>query len=191
MGSAHKYAQSHIADADFGVILELLTGPYADVIDQFHHVLDEDHARLDKAEQGLRAADRLYKGMETQTAADFARLDRGQKGEIEVDGESIGFEDVTAGESQLVPPSSEGITIPEVSFGWLLDQACELISLVGGPDLREEVTKYLAGDLDKAAMQANAWDATADCVGAVKANLASGQEVITHSWSGDASRAAG
>ena len=38
MGAARDYAASHIADADFGRILELITGPYADLIPKFHTV---------------------------------------------------------------------------------------------------------------------------------------------------------
>lgn len=191
MGSAHKYAQAHTADADFGLILDFITGPYDSLLTQFHSVLDADNARLGKTSDALDAAERMYRGMEVKAADDFARLDKGDKGTVTRDGEAKGFKDGESAADLLVLPSADGVELPEVSFGWLLDQACELLSLVGAPDPREAVTKWLVGDLGKVHRQVQAWGATADCTEAVKNNLASGQEAISHTWTGDAARAAG
>lgn len=191
MGSANKYATAHTADADFGLILDLITGPYDSLLTQFHSILVADSARLGKTSDALDAAERMYRGMEVNAVDDFARLDKGDKGTVTQDGEAKGFKDGESAANLLVPPRSDGVELPEVSFGWLLDKACELISFVGGPDPREAVTKWLVGDLGKVNRQVQAWGATADCTEAVKGNLASGQEAISHTWKGDAASAAG
>lgn len=80
--------------------------------------------------------------------------------------------------------------LPEVSFGWILDHVCDLIVWVGGPDPREYVTRWIAGNIEEAARQVSAWQHLADCVDAVDANLKSGNGAITHTWHGSASSAA-
>jgi hypothetical protein len=189
MGSAHDYAQSNIADGDFGRILELITDPYEQMIPKFHEVLREDHTRLQKTSKALVAAERTYKDMEDAARNDFTKLDKGDPGRVEDDGESKSFSHQD-GSAELTAPSSEVGPPPEVSFGFALDKVCELVSYVGGPDIREEVAKWITGDTEKAARQADAWNKLAACTDVSKENLAKGQQVIDGTWSGDGATAA-
>lgn len=189
MGAAHKYATAQITDGDFGRILELITGPYDDLIGKFHEVLDADSTRLEKTSEALTSADQLYKGMEVTTADEFARLDQGKKGKVEEDGNAAAFQDGRSAADELTPPSGD-VTLPEVSLGFPFDQICDLCQSVAGFDPREKITQWIAGDVGKAMRQSTAWDRTASCTEAVQGNLKSGQEAISHTWTGEASSAA-
>lgn len=61
MACARRYATQHIADADFGRILELITGPYAGLISSFHTVLAEDSDRLAKTGDALESVATAYR----------------------------------------------------------------------------------------------------------------------------------
>lgn len=74
LGAGHKYAQAHIADGDFGMILDILIAPYTALIEKFHHVLDEGNVRLGKAGEALTAAERTYQDMEVRAADEFAPI---------------------------------------------------------------------------------------------------------------------
>jgi hypothetical protein len=92
-----------------------------------------------------------------------------------------------------VPPGNEGTSLPdppEVSFGFIFDKICDLVTWVGGPDPREYVTKWIAGDLDKAARHVAAWRAVAACCDVVEQNLAWGRKSIAGTWTGSAADAA-
>lgn len=192
-GAAKSYAASHIADADFGRILELISGDYADLIPKFHTILQEDCTRLGKTRDGLKSAAAAYKEADDKASGRLAQLPGGQTGTITDDGVANGFADQGSATAQLVAPGGEGASmpdLPEVSFGFIFDKVCDLVVWVGGPDPREKVTRLLAGDIDKAAMHVSAWKAVAECVDVVQENLASGRKSITNTWSGEAANAA-
>jgi hypothetical protein len=193
MGSARDYAAGQIADADFGKILELISGPYADMIPKFHQVLQEDSSRLGKTRDGLNSAANGYKQADDRAQGRLAQLPGGQTGEITDDGVANGFDDRGSATAELVAPGGEGVSmpeLPEVSFGFLLDKVCDLVVWVGGPDPREEVTRWLAGDIDKAARHVSAWKAVAACCDVVEENLTWGGKSITNTWTGSAANAA-
>ena len=179
------YASSHVADGDFGAILEMITGDYEALLPQFHGVLAADGTGLRAASDTLRALQADFRQTDAQVAQNFGA---GQA--ITDDGSAAGFSD--AGSATPVPaPSSGGEQLPEVSFGFLLDQVCELLSYIGGPDPREYVTKWIAGDIEKAGMQASAWEHAGECLRQVERNLAAGSSAIGRTWRGEASVAAG
>lgn len=94
------------------------------------------------------------------TRADFAETDARVAHTFGVgvaisDGGSANFPDARLAGSIPVP-SNSGMVLPEVSFGYILDRCCDLIVWVGGPDPREYVTKWIAGDVAKASVQAEA-----------------------------------
>jgi uncharacterized protein YukE len=193
MGAAKDYAVSNIHDADFGKILELITGPYGDMLPKFHAVLQADSTGLGKTRDGLNHAAAGYKEADEKSAGRLAQLPGGQTGNITDDGVANGFDDTGSATSQLKTPGGEGAALPdlpEVSFGWIFDKVCDLVVWVGGPDPREKVTRWIAGDIDKAAMQVTAWHCVANCADVVQANLNSGKKSIANTWTGDASNAA-
>ncbi|GAB3970488.1 hypothetical protein V1634_22875 [Plantactinospora veratri] len=193
MGSARDYAAGQIADADFGRILELITGPYAGMIPKFHNVLSEDGLRLGKTRDGLNTSATAYREADERSSGRLTRLAGGQTGLVTDDGEANGFGDPGSPAGALVAPGGGGAgmpDLPEVSFGFVFDKVCDLVVWVGGPDPREKVTRWLAGDIDKAARHVEAWRAVAQCLDLAQANLASGRQAITRTWSGDAANAA-
>jgi uncharacterized protein YukE len=194
MQASKDYAAKNIADADFGRILELITGPYADMLPKFHAVLQADSDGLGKTRDGLNSAANGYKEADEKSAGKLAKLPGGGTGTITDDGVANGFDDTGSAASRLLAPGGEGASLPElpeVSFGFIFDKVCDAIVWVGGPDPREKVTRWLAGDIDKAAMQVTAWKCVADCVDVVQANLNSGRKAISDTWTGQASEAAG
>jgi hypothetical protein len=193
LGSARNYAAGQIADADFGKILELISGAYAGMIPKFHQVLEEDSDRLGKTRDALNSAAKGYREADDRAHGRLAHLPGGQVGKITDDGVANGFDDRGSATAELVSPGGEGVSmpdLPEVSFGFLFDKVCDLIVSVGGPDPREHVTRWLAGDLDKAARQVSAWRAVAACCDVVEENLTWGRKSITNTWTGPAASAA-
>ncbi|GIH10027.1 hypothetical protein Rhe02_80940 [Rhizocola hellebori] len=192
MDASHDYATTHIADADFGKILELITGDYAALIGKFHDILSADSDGLGSTRDALSSAATAYHDADEQVAGNVAQV-AGQATTIVDDGVANGFDDGASAAAQLITPGSQGATLPdppEVSFGWILDKVCELVAWVGGPDLRVEVTRWIAGDVDKAARHVGAWQAVANCLDVVEANLASGKVNIGGTWTGTAAAAA-
>ena len=191
MEAAKSYAASNIADADFGRILELITGDYAALIPEFHAVLQADSDRLDGSGKGLDTAATNYKEADERSAGELAKLPGGQTGTITDDGVANGFDDRGSAAGALTAPGGAGVPpLPEVSFGFMLDKVCDLIQWIGGPDPREHVTRWIAGDLDKAARHVEAWKAVAECCDIVEDNLKSGSKSIANTWTGDAAVAA-
>ncbi len=174
-----QYAGNHVADGDFGAILELITGPYESLIPKFHAVLAADGERLDATSTALQAVKEDYRETDSRVAQDF-----GIGAAITDDGSANGFAD--SGSTSPSAPSGGGASLPEVSFGFIFDKVCDVITWVGGPDPREYVTRWIAGDIDKAAMHASAWEHAGECLKAVEQNLTSGAATISQTWKGQA-----
>ncbi|MGN0063570.1 MAG: WXG100 family type VII secretion target [Nocardioides sp.] len=178
------YLASHVTDGDFGMILELLTMEYESMIPSFTEVLTLDGERLKAAGVSL-----------TETAADYAETDRNVSQEFGVgraitdDKRAQGFYDV-AGVLPVPAPSCDTAELPKVSFGFVLDKICDLTNWIIGIDPREYVTKWIAGDIEKAALHASAWQHVSDCLDKAERNLASGASAISATWTGGASRKA-
>lgn len=189
MKSAHGYATGQVTDGDFGFILDLITGPYDDLIGKFHGVLEADATGLDKTSKALTAAEQVYRSTDSQASDEFSKLDKGSKGKVQEDGQAKGFDDRSEPTDKLQPPTGD-ITLPEVEFGFPWDQICGLCDSIAGFDPREMVTKWLTGDLGKPLRQSIAWNNTAECTDGVQGNLKSGQEAISHTWTGEGSNAA-
>lgn len=191
LDSARRYAAGNIADADFGRILETITGDYSAMLSQFHNILRADSTGLDHERAALNASADVYKSVDNRSRDHFSRLAGGGTLHIVDDDVANGFNDFLFAATMLAPPGGSGVALPEVSFGWILDKVCDLVIWVGGPDPREYVTRWIAGNIDKAALQVSAWQHVAGCVDAVDANLKSGKAAITHTWAGLASITAG
>lgn len=175
------YARTHVADGDFGRILELITDDYETLIPKFHTILDSDGSRLGATGLALHAVRKSFAETDAKVSQDF-----GIGARIRDDGAANGFGDVSAA-WPAPAPSADGSSLPEVSFGMILDKVCDLIVWVGGPDPREYVTKWIAGDIEKAARQASAWEHAGSCVKSVELNLSSGRSAIAGTWKGVAS----
>lgn len=180
VGNAAIYAKSNIADAEFGAILELITAEYAALLPAFHGVLDADSTGLGSEQSALVESADAYRRADQSSSSRFGH------GQVSDDGAmSPGFNDI-ASAWPIPQPSSNGETLPEVSFGFLLDKVCDLIVWVGGPDPREYVTKWIAGNVEKASMHASAWSHLSECVKSVEQNLRSGAGTVAQAWQGAA-----
>ncbi|MEZ5194592.1 MAG: hypothetical protein R2734_20355 [Nocardioides sp.] len=73
-----------------------------------------------------------------------------------------------------------------MSFGFVFDKICDLTTWIIGVDPREYVTRWIAGDIEKAALQASAWQHVSDCLDGVETNLETGQRAIRSTWIGRA-----
>lgn len=187
MYTANDYAEKYLNDADFGKILELITGDYAALLPKVQTVLDADGKRLRTSGLALEYAADDYTQRDHDFASVIAKADKSLK--VTDDGVANGFADIASGSSKLLIPTGGGEELPEVSFGGLFDTICDLVSTVGGPDIREEVTKILAGNLGKASLQVSAWNHLADCTETVRLNLEKGEDAISKTWSGLAATA--
>lgn len=181
LGNAESYARSHIADGDFGRILELITGDYEALIGGFHSVLETDSQRLSGFASALDLTREDFAETDAQVAQTYG------VGAAIVDGGRAQFHDARAAGS-IPAPSISGDVLPEVSFGYLLDKCCDLIVWVGGPDPREYVTQWIAGDVGKASLQAEAWEHLSVCVDSVQRNLDAGLSRIGQTWAGGAAQ---
>jgi uncharacterized protein YukE len=183
--SLADYVATNIPDGDFGRILSLITGDYEGMVTQVHSALGLDGTRLDDTGAGLRTSAKDYAHTDANVAQDF-----GVGAAITDDGHVAGaFHDT--GTTTAGAPASSGEELPEVSFGWLFDKACELIEWVGGPDLRAEVTEQIAGDVNKASRQASAWENAGTAMDGICANLTRGAGAIERTWEGRAAVASG
>ena len=181
LGNAESYGRSHISDGDFGRILELITGDYEALISSFHSVLETDAQRLAAFSSALDLTREDFAETDAQVAQTFG------VGAAIVDGGAVRFPDARSARS-IPAPSNSGDVLPEVSFGYLLDKCCDLIVWVGGPDPREYVTKWIAGDVAKASLQADAWEHLSVCVDSVQRNLDAGLSRIARTWAGGAAQ---
>jgi uncharacterized protein YukE len=179
------YLQSNVPDGDFGRILSLITGDYEHLVQQVQTALGTDATRLTHTRSSLRTSAAEYEKTDSHVAQDF-----GVGAHIADAGHAGGsFSDT--GATSAPAPSAGGQQLPEVSFGWIFDKACALISWLGGPDLRAEVTEQIAGDVGKASLQASAWDNASATLAAVRGNLAHGTGAIAHTWEGQAAHSSG
>ncbi|MCW2793040.1 MAG: hypothetical protein JWO76_2138, partial [Nocardioides sp.] len=184
-GGLSGYLATNVPDGDFGRILSLITGPYEGMATSVREGVATDGDRLGLFGTSLTAVGRDLARTDSQVAQDF-----GKGARITDDGRaSSAFSD--DGAATPAAPSGGGESLPEVSFGWLFDKACELISWVGGPDLREWVTEQIAGDVEKASLQASAWGNAADAMRGCGGNLTRGDAAIRGVWTAQAANAAG
>ena len=181
--SLADYVATFVPDGDFGRILSLITPDYEHLVLRVRETLEADSTRLASTRVGLRHVAKRYARTDARVAQRFGA------GAAVADDESAGpaFRDV---ETTAPPgPTCGGEVLPEVTFGWVADQACALVSDLGGPDLRREITDWVAGDVGKASTQASVWEHSAASVAAVRRNLVHGAVAVAATWEGSAAEA--
>ncbi len=183
-GGLSDYVTVNVPDGDFGMILELITGDYESLIPVFTEALATDGQRLGDTGDALSRIVTDYAATDARVAQDF-----GVGARLTDDGlVASGFYDVP-GVLPVTAPSIDGQTLPVVSFGAIFDKICDLTSWIIGIDPREYVTRWIAGDIEKASLQASAWQHVSDCLDRVEGNLERGQSTINGTWSGHAATA--
>ncbi|MFX0580897.1 WXG100 family type VII secretion target [Nocardia nepalensis] len=188
LSAATDYAKKNVNDSNFGRILDTITGEYGNILPKVHNTLSVDGDSMDKTRNALIYAADEYHQRDQNWAKSIAGLD--DTISINDDGAKTNeFRDLGSGSAALVTPTNNNEQLPEVSLGIIYDRVCELISWVGGPDIRKEITDFIAGDVGKAATQASAWQHLAECIETVRKNLSDGETNINKTWSGKASTA--
>ena len=183
--AASDYLGAHVTDGDFGMILELITVDYERLIPVFAEALAADGARLVATGRSIDAIVRDYAATDARVAQDF-----GVGAAIRDDSlVGSGFYDV-ATVLPIAGPTSDAASLPRVSFGFIFDKICDLTQWIIGIDPRDYVTRWIAGDIDKAALQASAWDHVSACLDGVGRSLAGGQRAIDQTWRGAAATSA-
>jgi uncharacterized protein YukE len=186
--SLADYVATFVPDGDFGRILSLITPDYEHLVLRVGETLDADSARLAGTRAGLRHVAKHYARTDAGVAQRFGA--GFGTGAAAADDETAGpaFRDVET----TAPPGPEcgGQVLPEVTFGWVADQVCALVRDLGGPDLRREITDWVAGDVGKASTQASVWEHAAVSVAAVRRNLVQGAVAVATTWEGLAAEAA-
>ncbi|WP_278261104.1 hypothetical protein [Nocardia sp. AG03] len=182
-----KYAVIYITDADFGRILEQITYEYGKLVPVFHEVLSTDSTRMLETRQALLYCADEYQRTDHNFASAIAKLDS-QPVRSYDDGVADGFIDVFDYAAFLANPVDESRELPLVDFTRMQNKVCDLIAAMG-PDPREYLTKWIAGDIGTAAEHGAAWRSSASSVEAIRDNLRSGQSSISRTWTGEASGA--
>jgi uncharacterized protein YukE len=177
-----SYLATHVPDGEFGAILELVTYDYESLIPAFTSVLGEEGTRLGATATALHETAHDFQETDARVAQDF-----GVGRSISDDMRASGFYDV-AGVLPVGAPTCDTASLPEVSFGFVLDKICDLTEWIIGIDPREYVTRWIAGDIEKAALQASAWQHVSDCLDKVTDNLTHGQAAISRTWHGGAAQ---
>jgi len=183
--AASDYLAGHVTDGEFGMILELVTMDYERLIPVFTEALATEAARLETTGRSIEAIVRDYAATDARVAQDLG------VGAVLCDDSlvGVGFYDV-ATVLPIRTPSSDTAALPTISFGYLLDKICDLTLWIIGVDPRDYVTRWIAGDIEKAALQASAWEQVSRCLEGVDVNLTRGQGAIDRTWRGAAATSA-
>ncbi|MEV6276756.1 hypothetical protein [Nocardia sp. NPDC051832] len=185
LGKVHSYATSEIADANFGRILEKLSGDYSKFLPVVHTALQLDGDRISDAESALIYAGDEYRRTDRDFATAIAKLD--DTPITVVDDKSVdGFKDTASATEKLVAPTVDTRTLPIITFGLIFDRVVGVIKTVSDFDCRAEVTDLIAGDIGKAGTQVSAWRNVAAAMEVVRVNLKQGQSEIQKTWIGKA-----
>ncbi len=178
LGSIEARASASCNDADFGKIVEDLTGDYATLLPQLKDLLAENESLM-----------RDYALAVDKTAAEYVATDDGVSSRFKGDGISAGQGTANYAVSSLVclsPTPSEG-ELPEVSFGFLFDNLCWAIEKISGFDVRARVTDWIAGDVVGLSTQANAWQIVGGSLEIVDGDVTEATARVNKTWDGNAS----
>lgn len=184
LGGCEALASGYCGDADFGKIVEGLTGDYAALLPQVKELLAENETLM-----------RSYAVALDRTVADYESTDDGVASRFEGDGIGGGRGTAAYALSSVgstVPNASQG-DLPEVSFGFVFDNLCWALQKFCGWDVRAAVTDWIAGDTVGLSTQGSCWEVVGTRLGTTRTNIGSCDSRVGRSWSGQAanSHAAG
>lgn len=177
-----RNASTHLAQADFGPILEALMGSYNVLTSQVNDTLAQDALRMRNHGEALRATSRDFMFTEASVSRQY-RSDfvDGR------DGSTRFFDLLDTTVPTAYPTESE---LPKVSFGFPYDTVCDLVAAFTGFDVRRELAEKIGGDIVGASSQGSSLGAVGRSVQAVATNVESGSQAISQTWQGGASQAA-
>jgi hypothetical protein len=180
-GIARNGAHS-LVQTDFGPILEAMTGAWSALLPSVRRSLADNGAGMVDHAEALRATARDF----TLTEDGIVRRHHARS----VDGRdgSSGFWDVADTTIRRAGPTEAAL--PQVSLGFPYDTVCDLVRMLTGFDIRAELAERIGGDVVGASSQGSTLDCLGRAMGNVSANLRSGSQTISTTWSGGAADAA-
>ncbi len=180
-GIARNGANS-LVQTDFGPILETMMGAYSSLLPSVHQSLEDNGTGMRDHAEALRATARDF----TLTEDGVVRRHRAAG----VDGRdgSTSFWDVADTTIRRAGPTET--SLPQISFGFPYDTVCDLVRMLTGFDIRAELAEKIGGDVVSASAQGSSFGSLGTSMQGVAANVQSGGEAISQSWSGGASDAA-
>lgn len=177
LGGCEALASSYCGTADFGRIVEDLTGDYEALLPQLKELLAENEDLM-----------RQYSVAVDRTVTDFERTDDGVASRFQGDGIGGGRGTASyplAAVGSATPYASEG-DLPEVSFGFVFDNLCWALEKFCGWDVRAAVTDWIAGDTVGLSTQASCWEVVGGRLSTTRDNLGTSDSRLGETWSGQA-----
>ena len=178
LGAAHAQAETYCRDADFGKILEDLTGDYAALLPQLVELLAENEQLM---KQYALAVDR--QAMDYERTDDHVSDGFGGAG---ITGSATGtarFAPTASSDHLSTPGPTEG-ELPQVSFGFLFDKLAWALDTFTGFDVRASVTDWIAGDVVGLSTHASCWELVSQRLECCERNIAAGQARVYATWGG-------
>ena len=171
-----------LVQTDFGPILETMMGAYNSLLPSVNQSLEDNGTGMRDHAEALRATARDF----TLTEDGVVRRHRANG----VDGRdgSSSFFDVADTTIRRAAPTES--SLPQISFGFPYDTVCDLVRMLTGFDIRAELAEKIGGDVVSASSQGSSFGSLGTSMKGVAANLQSGGQTISQSWSGGASDAA-
>jgi uncharacterized protein YukE len=178
-----RYLATYVPDGDFGPILSPIRPDYERIVLRLLETLGLDATGLHDTGAALRHVGRRYHRADVRVAEGF---DRG----VAVDDRlsTAAFHD--RGPLDPACPIVSGESLPEVSFGGLVDLVFDFLHHHGCIDIRQTVTDWITGDIGKASAQASAWEQAGAGLLAVADNLTTGAARVARTWEGRAATSA-
>ena len=179
-GIARNGARS-LAQTDFGPILETMMGAYNALLPSIHQSLEDNGTTMAEHAEALRATARDF----TLTEDGVVRRHQAQG----LDGRdgSGSFFDVADTTIRRAGPTET--SLPQIGSGFPHDTVCDLVRMLTGFDIRAELAAKIGGDVVGASCQGSSFGSLGSSMKGVAANLQSGGETISTTWSGGAHEA--
>ncbi len=171
-----------LVQADFGPILETMTGAYHALLPSLHQSLEDNGAGMRDHAEALRATARDF------TLTEDGIVRRHQARGVDGRDGSAGFWDVADTTIRRAAPTET--SLPRISLGFPYDTVCDLVRMLTGFDIRAELADRIGGDVVGASSQGSCLGNLGQSMQGVAANLQSGGQTISRTWQGGASDAA-
>ncbi len=171
-----------LAQTDFGPILETMMGAFNALIPSVHQSLEDNGIGMGDHAEALRATARDF----TLTEDGVVRRHRAQG----IDGRDGSGNFFDAADTTIRRAGPTETSLPQISFGFPYDTVCDLVRTLTGFDIRAELAEKIGGDVVGASSQGSSFGSLGTSMKGVAANLQSGEQTISQTWSGGASEAA-
>lgn len=180
-GIARNGARS-LVQTDFGPILETMMGAYNALLPSVTQSLADNGTGMGDHAEALRATARDF----TLTEDGVVRRHQARA----VDGRDGSHRFLDVAETTIRRARPTETSLPRIDFGFPYDTVCDLVRMLTGFDIRAELAEKIGGDVVTASTQGSSFGSLGTSMQGVAANLHSGGQTVSQSWTGGASDAA-